>query len=503
MQLSGVAPYMLTGFILCSLRAGALQDLRHPPNRIAVVGAGIGGTSAAYFLRQKFGKHVQIDIFEKGDVGGRLSTIEMEGHHYEAGGSVIHPLNLHMKTFVKELGLNTRVLNANLVGIYNGDEFVFQESEWFVVNVIKMIWSYGFNFLRMYMWVEDIMDKFMRIYRYQTFDYSFSSTESLLHAIGGNDFITKLNMTIDEVMQKSGFSQRFVDEIVVPAMRVNYGQGAKINGFVGAVSLAGTDSGLWAVEGGNKLVCTGLLYASKAQLVQGTVSSVQEKVRPTKSGNTVRLYEVNYETEKGPILEMYDIVVIATPLTKDIGNVKFLGFDPPIEAYFTPYQRTVATFVHGRINTSFFGCPKPCQFSVSEILTTDQPDLFINSIGPVSPVKPVTESEISKASDIKVWKVFSPEPLTDEQLRLLFESYHAVIVKNWLAYPKYSPPEKIPPIILHGGIYYVNGIELAASAMEMSAISAKNVALLSYHRWYGKDGQIDQEDLAERLKSEL
>lgn len=217
----------------------------------------------------------------------------------------------------------------------------------------------------------------------------------------------------------------------------------------------------------------------------------------------MRLYEVNYETSKGPIFDMYDIVVIASPLSKDIGNIKFLGFDPPVEAFFPPYQRTVATFVHGRINASFFGCPKPCQFSLSEILTTDQPNLFINSIGSISPVKPVTESEISKASDIKVWKIFSPEPLTEEQLRLLFESYHAVIVKNWLAYPRYNPPEKLPPIILHRDIYYVNSIESAASAMEMSVISAKNIALLSYHRWYGKDGQIDQEDLAERLKSEL
>ncbi|XP_040270363.1 prenylcysteine oxidase 1 [Bufo bufo] len=503
MQLSAAVPCMLTGLILCSLRAAAFQDLRHPPNRIAVVGAGIGGTSAAYFLRQKFGKDVQIDIYEKGDVGGRLSTIEMEGNHYEAGGSVIHPLNLHMKTFVKELGLNAVSLRGNLVGIYNGEEFVFQESEWFLINVIKMIWNYGLNFLRLYMWVEDVLDRFMRIYRYQTFDYSFSSTESLLHAMGGDDFLTKLNVTIDEALQKSGFSQKFIDDIVVPAMRVNYGQAADINGFVGAVSLAGTDSGLWAVEGGNKLVCTGLLYASKAQLVQGTVTSVQEKVRPAKSGDTVRLYEVNSETGSGSALHLYDIVVIATPLNKELGNIKFLGFDPPIEPLSKPFQQCVATFVHGRINTSFFGCPKPCHFPVSEILTTDKPNFFIYSISPVSPVKPVTKSEISKASDIKVYKIFSPEPLTDEQLRFLFESYHAVIVKKWLAYPKYTPPEKLPPIILHRGIYYVNSIEKAASAMEMSAISAKNIALLSYHRWYGKDGQIDQEDLSERLKSEL
>ncbi|PIN99579.1 hypothetical protein AB205_0153090, partial [Aquarana catesbeiana] len=161
MYLSAAVRSMLTGLILCSLRVAATQQLLYPPSRIAVVGAGIGGTSAAYFLRQKFGKDVHIDVFEKGDVGGRLATIEMEGNQYEAGGTVIHPLNLHMKAFVKDLGLNPRKPSGDLLGIYNGDEFVFQESEWFLINIIKMLWNYGLNFLRMYMWVEDILDKFM------------------------------------------------------------------------------------------------------------------------------------------------------------------------------------------------------------------------------------------------------------------------------------------------------------------------------------------------------
>lgn len=71
---------------------------------IAIIGAGIGGTSAAYYLRQKFGKGVKIDLFERGEVGGRLATLTVRGQEYEAGGSVIHPLNLHMKRFVKDLG---------------------------------------------------------------------------------------------------------------------------------------------------------------------------------------------------------------------------------------------------------------------------------------------------------------------------------------------------------------------------------------------------------------
>ncbi|KAG8440886.1 hypothetical protein GDO86_006572 [Hymenochirus boettgeri] len=499
----GSAGCLIAALFVCTLHVCTAEELINPPNKIAIVGAGIGGTSAAYFLRQKFGKHVKIDLYEKGEVGGRLATVEMEGNLYEAGGSLIHPLNIHMKTFVKELGLSPKTPSGDLLGIYNGEEFVFQESEWFLINVIKMLWNYGLNFLRMYMFVEDMLDKFMRIYRYQTFDYSFSSTESILHAMGGKEFSESVNKTIDEVMQKAGFSQRFIDEIVAPAMRTNYGQGVKINGFVGAVSLAGTDSGLWSVEGGNKLVCTGLLYASKANLIQGTVNSVQEKTRPLKSGGTTKLYEVNFETSNGGQLEMYDIVIIATPLNSGFSDIKFLAFDPPIETFTKPYQQTVATFVHGQLNYSFIGCPEPCPYELSEILTTDNPNLFFSSIGAVSPVKTKQDVDSSRSSGLKVWKVFSPEPLTSDQLHLLFKSYHAVISKTWLAYPHYDPPKKLPPIILHDRIYYINSIEWAASAMEVSAVSAKNVALLSYHRWYGKMEKIDQENISEKIKSEL
>lgn len=72
----------------------------------AVVGGGIGGTAAAFYLRQEFGVGVNIDVFEPGTVGGRLATVKMGDHEYETGGSVIHPLNLHMKHFIEKLGKN-------------------------------------------------------------------------------------------------------------------------------------------------------------------------------------------------------------------------------------------------------------------------------------------------------------------------------------------------------------------------------------------------------------
>lgn len=44
--------------------------------------------------------------------------------------------------------------------------------------------------------------------------------------------------------------------------------------YTGAVSLAGAQNNLWAVEGGNKLVCSGLLKIAIANLVQAKVTSI-------------------------------------------------------------------------------------------------------------------------------------------------------------------------------------------------------------------------------------
>jgi hypothetical protein len=40
------------------------------------------------------------------------------------------------------------------------------------------------------------------------------------------------------------------------------------------MSLAGAQGNLWSVEGGNKLVCSGLLKLTKANLIHATVTSV-------------------------------------------------------------------------------------------------------------------------------------------------------------------------------------------------------------------------------------
>jgi prenylcysteine oxidase/farnesylcysteine lyase len=64
---------------------------------------------------------------------------------------------------------------------------------------------------------------------------------------------------------------------------------------------------------------------------------------------------------------------------------------------------------------------------------------------------------------------------------MLFDAgYEVVALQEWTgAYPKFDPPENFPKFELSTGLYYANALENAASAMEMAAISSKNVALLA------------------------
>lgn len=490
------------GLLLCGLGSLVNAELRAPPARIAIVGAGIGGTSSAYYLRRKFGKDVKIDVFEREEVGGRLAVLEVQGHDYEAGGSVIHPLNLHMKRFVKELGLSSVPASGGLVGVYDGKSLVFEESSWFIINMLKLVWRYGFQSLRMHMWVEDLLDKFMRIYRYQSHDYAFSSVEKLMHAIGGDDYLRLLNQTLRENLKKAGFSETFLNEMIAPVMKVNFGQGTELNAFVGAVSISAADSNLWAVEGGNKVVCSGLLQASSSNLITGAVVSIEEKTRAKQTGTPTKMYEVVYQTGSETRSDFYDIVLVAAPLNRKMSNITFHNFDPPIEEFNDPYQHLVTTLIKGELNSTLFSSRPKGQFGLSTILVTDDSDMFINSLSVVASVRD-KEGRSAAVGGTHVWKTFSRDILTKEQISKLFLSYDYAVRKPWLSYPHYQPPQKCPSIILHDRLYYLNGIEFAASCMEMSAIAGYNAALLAYHRWNGNEHMIDQDDLYERLKTEL
>lgn len=72
-------------------------------------------------------------------------------------------------------------------------------------------------------------------------------------------------------------------------------------------------------------------------------------------------------------------------------------------------------------------------------------------------------------------QVFSSTPLAKDLLKEMFDNPVVLESKSWLAYPVFNSPEEFAPYVLDSGFFYNNTVENSASAMEMSAIAAKNV----------------------------
>lgn len=206
-----------------------------------------------------------------------------------------------------------------------------------------------------------------------------------------------------------------------------------------------------------------LLNASRARLHEAEVAGI----RVREDGKFVlRLKDdVNSAPE-------YDAVILATPLTADTTKIEFEGF-PRRMHFLGHFHQTVCTMVQGEINYSAFKFSGPDSV-IDDIFTTNR-SLFFSSIARNYPV----DIDDGTQGLPPVWKVFSNELLADEEMRTLFSEINEKHVIPWKAYPAYDGTEPIGNFTLHPGLYHINAIEFAASAMEMQVIGARNVALLA------------------------
>ncbi|KAL0278843.1 UNVERIFIED_CONTAM: hypothetical protein PYX00_000533 [Menopon gallinae] len=443
------------------------NDQQKPQLKIAIIGGGIGGTSCAYFLRSLFGDSVGLDLYEAENIGGRLSVVSFGGKNYEVGGSIIHSRNKYMTKFLNLFKLTKRDSSRDsYFGLYNGNEFVFEESTWQIVTLYRMIRRYHFGFWKLKNHINDMLDKFDKIYKYQDKGVTFQNVSTLLSAMDPT-FAESLHITSEAGFEKEGLSKVVIDELVMATLRTNYGQDLKAHKFVGSVSVAGAGGGLWAFHGGNSQVPEKLLHLAQAQLTQCMVTTVKKL-----PSNEI---EVIVESECSKTSNTYDIVIIAAPQTSDMKHkINFVDFRKPIN-FPGKYHQTVCTLIKGKLRDEYF--PNKKKY-IDGVLTIND-SKFFNSIGRIYPVD--YKQKNSEVSD--VWKVFSQKLLSDSQLDSIFSEINDKYVKVWLAYPEYDTSDRYDSFVLDDNLYHINAIDWAASSMEMSVIGARNVALLIHKNW--------------------
>ncbi|CAG5131515.1 unnamed protein product [Candidula unifasciata] len=492
---------LLFGLYLLGLSRAQHDDNEDMLPRIAVIGAGLGGTSAAFHLRQLFGPNLQIDIFEANKVGGRTALIDIGGKEYEAGGSIIHKKNKYMVDFASRFNKSANEPSSGdmFFGLCDESGIFFQTSRWEVISLAKLFWRYGLDLYSSQHWTRSLVgEKFERIYEFQEQGIAFTTLRDMLEAMS-TDFLNMTRHSLQDVLSDAGLSQRFISELAMAAMRANYGQTTEAHGFVGAVSLVGAEPGLWSVRNGNKQIAEALLKESQANLIEAEVSSVA-LLNSSKENENVS-YEVTYKhtNSDGNITassKQYDLVIMAAPIFGSKTKVSFVNFPHDVTPFTQDYHTTVAMFVQGTINASSFQAKTRSELP-PDLLTTSA-GVFFNAVGQQSPVVPDTAAGNVLDTESAVWKTFFNKVPTEEQISQLFDSRKELKLVEWLAYPEYKPKMDLPPFVLYNGLYYINAIESAASAMEMSVIGARNVALLIANQWHGHVDKINEINLPDR-----
>ncbi|KAL3844803.1 hypothetical protein ACJIZ3_002206 [Penstemon smallii] len=465
--------HQITSLVFCTILLLVLNFSHAHAHSICIIGSGIGGASVAHFLRRYSSASQQnligkISIFERnGIVGGRMATVTISGETFEAGASILHPKNYHAVNYTEYLNLQAKKPSHSddslSLGIWDGHKFVYKtmnsNSKLPIVqrlvsfaNSVMMFLRYGVSLFRMSSFVEETVNNFLRYYEDFESRPVFESVEEMLRWAGLFNLTTQ---TLGEKLVEVGLSPLLIQELSTVITRINYGQSVNISGLAGAVSLAGSGGGLWAVEGGNWQMAAGLINRSDVAL------HLHEEIETVSYLGDV--YELN--STKGKSYNC-QVTVVATPL--DEINIRF---NPVFSIPQRKLQHTHATFVRGLLNPAYFGMNKVSD--IPELVgTTESIDVTFTSI-----------SILKKHENDMTYKIFSREPMSDALLDDIFSVRKETIKINWGAYPHYHAPEKYAPFILDGNhLYYVNAFENAASTMETSAVAAENIARLILSR---------------------
>lgn len=444
--------------------------------RIAIIGAGAGGSSAAYYL-QKYTNHgFDITIYEKSNyVGGRTKTVPIDGetsYLVETGASIFVSANKILSKAVEDFNFETQTFREgakkasnvdNRIGIWNGSSIlvVFSDS---IFDKTKLFLRYGLNIFRSLSLSKQFVQRFLDYYYNRLFPF-----ESLNAAAHFSDFLNYTKITGRELFAEKGISDLFALEFIQSLTRVNYALDLESIHAIGSlVCLAANNAR--QVKGGNWQIFRKFIESSKADL---KLNETVKLIKRDNVKNKWQLEHVNSETRNKNI-EVFDDVIIATPF--DQAEIKGADIDIPRVDYVHLHVTFFVT--NSTLNASFFGEDSRQPFP-STILTTPFNQSDENSPDFDIPIYSLSLIDHIEERGSYVYKIFSKEKLTDDFIRDISGSWANiswVYRKEWYSYPKLRPTTNFTDFKVADGLWYLNGMETFISTMETSALAGANVA---------------------------
>ncbi|KAI9290361.1 Prenylcysteine lyase-domain-containing protein [Umbelopsis sp. AD052] len=479
-----------------SIEQTVLQPQQVVQKRIAIIGGGAAGTSAAFWISNVFGNRINVSttLYERSDyLGGRSTVVPIKGDpkygYIELGASIFVPVNYNLMNATQRFNLTlTTLVDKNIsekIGVWDGQQFLFQESNsgWF--DKVRAVWRYGLTPLKVKKMVSDVTSRWLKVYDNAP---AFTNMDQLVKAL---DLKREIEMTAaNYYAAEKGLNERYLREIVQSATRVNYGQDLdELHALGSHISMAA--AGAHSIKGGNFKIFEEFALRSGADIRLDTVvKDIQTSVEYDDNCNSITQYIL--QTSDGA-MESFDAVIIAAPLQST--NLK--SFRSP---KYPKYKKIHVTLVAGRPNPTKFG--KKISNVPTTIVTTGAPYLEHFENG-TQPFTTFAQHKFVKQTKETVVKMFSAKRMEEDELNRLFFARSWTYRKQWDAYPELRTVETADwmPIVLDGntedgidapGIFYVNSFESLFSTMESQTVASKNIVRLLHQEWCTKEGDCPE-----------
>ncbi|KAH8832141.1 Prenylcysteine lyase-domain-containing protein [Flagelloscypha sp. PMI_526] len=443
-----------------------LLPLAQAAPKVAIVGAGAGGSSASYWIKkakERFGVNIDIDIFEKSNyIGGRSTVV----HPYnntayrpvELGASIFIEANKNLWRAADEFGLTRQPNEGDSenydVGVWDGQKVVLD------LDKDDIVAKYGLDSL---VKVDDLIANMYSSYVniYTTKIPRWQKISDLASSLG---FSSLLPQTLLTYLRANNVSDGYSTELLEGATRVNYGQNVDaIYALEGLASLPPPYDTV-NVAGGNYQIFEKFVQYSGATVHLNTA------VKSILSGPGGK-----WVLTAGTKTYNFDYIILAAPFHQTgifvpPSIAASIPAQPYVHLHVTLFTTTQATY-----NSAYFNATSPPQTMLTTAnrarLHPPQPGPKFNAI-----------QYRGKISDTEsIVKIFSTQRISDQEIHGFVNNVGWVYRKEWDAYPYLPPPKSFPPIKLADGFYYVNAFEPFMSTMETETIASRNVVDLLLH----------------------
>jgi uncharacterized protein with NAD-binding domain and iron-sulfur cluster len=232
--------------------------------RLAIVGAGISGCSAAYCAHRLM-PSLDVTIYERSDrVGGRVYSVDIDDECVEMGASFFKGGHRQLIGLLAEINvMMSSVPRPRSIGVWDGERFVFRIDNP-VLAAIRLLTRHPGDILRLYSMLRKLGRRSRALYG--EVERQPGELGELYATVGIKAW---LEMTSEEALLERGIHPRFIHDVVEPVIRVIYNQASSINAYAGLFTVDILNGRTYKVVSGNEVIPRRLAEVSGATVKLG------------------------------------------------------------------------------------------------------------------------------------------------------------------------------------------------------------------------------------------